>query len=282
MNKINILIQIFATTFCLYIFITTAITPRSSTGLLQCSRLSSTQKGQGCQTIILVKQTINQLQKKIDDIKRKTSNAQKIITKIEEKEQKIRLIKQKFEIEPLEIQKKLLEKEQEKIGYKIYEEATELFKELDRLYAQITDDREIKEIIGEIHRLEQAAQKIIKSTVKKIQQIGKKIVQQTRTTQSELNRFKREKLIPVEQQLTKRLLSREVDQELDKVKIQIVELNERLTKELSIALTPQNRVQIIQLENTIERLKFMLKSINNPEKLLDLTGKKIFDLSTYP
>ena len=86
----------------------------------------------------------------------------------------------------------------------------------------------------------------------------------------------------MEQKLTAHLLSREVDQELDKVKIQIVELNEKLTKELSIALTPQDYDQIIQLENTIERLKFMLKSINNPEKLLDFTGKKIFDLSTYP
>ena len=66
MKKINFLIQISATIFCLYIFIITAITPRSSTGLLQCFKLSNIQERQGCQTVILIKQTIDQLQKKID------------------------------------------------------------------------------------------------------------------------------------------------------------------------------------------------------------------------
>jgi len=282
MKKINILIQVFATIFCLYIFIITAITPRSSTGLLQCFKLSNAQERQGCQTIILVKQTIDQLEKRIDDIKGKTSNAQKIMKTIKEKNQEIRLIKEKFEIAPLEIQKKLLEEEQEKIGYKIYGIAAESYRELDKLYAQITKNREIKEIIREIHRLEQEAQKKIQSTVKEIQQIGRRIVQQTKPIQSELNEFKRKKLIPVEQKLITRLLEKDVDQELDKVKIQIAELKEALTKELSIALTPLDHTQIAQLENTVERLKIMLKSINNPEKLLDLTGKEIFGLSTYP
>jgi len=266
-KKINTLIQIFATIFCLYIFIITAITPQSSTGLLQCFKLNNAQERQGCQTIILVKQTIDQLQKQIDDIKGK--NIQKIMEKIKKKEQKIGPIKEKFKIESLEIQKKLLKKEQEKIDYRIYGQVVESYKELDKLYAQITEDREITAIIKEIHRLEQEAQKKIQITAKKIRQIGKKIVQQTRTIQSELNKFKREKLIPVER-------------ELDKAKIQIIELNERLTKELSITLTPEDRAQIIQLENTVKRLKFMLKSVNNPENLLDLTEKKIFDRLIYP
>jgi len=277
-KKINILIQISATIFCLYIFIITAITPRSSIGLLQCFKLSNSQERQGCQTIILVKQTIDQLQKEINNIKRKTSNTQKIMTKIEEKKQEIRLIKKKFEIEPLEIEKKLLEKEQEQISYKIYGLAAESYKKLNKLYAQITENREIKEIIKEIYRLKQEVQKKIQNTAKEIQQIGKKIVQQTKIIQSELNKFKREKLIPIEQKLTTSLLAREVDQELDKVEIQIIELNEALTKELSTTLIPRDHAQIIQLENTVKRLKIMLKSISNPEKLLDLTGKKIFDL----
>jgi len=282
MKKINSLVQVFGLICCFYIFIITALTPQSRTGLLQCFKLSNAEERQGCQAIILVKQTIDQLQKKIDDIKGKTNNTQKIIEEIKERKQAMQLIKRKFNIESLEIQKKLLEEDQEKIGYKIYGQTAELYRELDRLYTQITENREIKQIIKEIHKLEQEVQKNIQSTIREIQQIGKKIVQQTRITQNELNQFKREKLIPLEQKLTTRLLAGDIDQELDKVKIQIVGLNEQLSRELSISLTAQERAQITQLKNIIERLKIMLKSINNPEQLLDLTERKIVDLFIYP
>ena len=282
MKKINSLLQVSGVICCFYIFIITALIPQSPTGLLQCFKLSNAAERQGCQAIILVKQTIDQLQKKIDDLKRKTSNAQKIIEEIKEREQAIQLIKKRFNIESLEIQKKLLEKDQEKIGYKIYGQTAELYKELDRLYAQTTENREIKQIIREIHKLEQEIEKKVQSTIREIQQIGKRIVQQTRIIQNELNQFKREKLIPLEQKLTIRLLAGDVDQELDKVKIQIVGLNEQLARELSISLTAQERAQITQLKSIIKRLKIMLKSINNPEELLDITERDIVDLLTYP
>ncbi len=282
MKKINSLLQVSGIICCFYIFIITAITPQSHTGLLQCFKLSNAEERQGCQAIILIKQTIDQLQKKIDDIKGKTSSTQKIIEEIKEKNREIQLIKRKFNIESLEIQKKLLEEDQEKIGYKIYGQTAELYKELDRLYTQITENREIKQIIREIHKLEQEVEKKIQSTIKEIQQIGKRIVQQTRIIQNELNQFKREKLIPLEEKLTTRLLAGDIDQELDKVRIQIVGLNEQLARELSISLTAQERAQITQLKSIIERLKTMLKSINNPEKLLDLTGREIVDLLIYP
>lgn len=282
MKKINSLLQVFGIICCFYIFIIIAITPQNRTGLLQCFKLSNPEERQGCQAIILVKQTIDQLQKKIDVIKGKTGNAQKIIEEIKERKQAMQLIKRKFNIESLEIQKKLLEEDQEKIGYKIYGKTAELYRELDRLYTQITENREIKQIIKEIHKLEQEVEKKIQSTIREIQQIGKRIVQQTRIIQNELNQFKREKLIPLEQKLTTRLLAGDIDQELDKVKIQLVGLNEQLVRELSISLTAQEHAQITQLRSIIERLKIMLKSINNPEDLLDLTEREIVNLLTYP
>ncbi len=282
MKKINSLLQVSGIICCFYIFTITAITPQSRTGLLQCFKLSNAEERQGCQAIILVKQTIDQLQKKIDDLKGKTSNAQKIMQQIQEKKREMQQIKRKFNIESLEIQKKLLEEDQEKIGYKIYGQTAELYRELDRLYTQITGNREIKQIIREIHKLEQEVEKKIQSTIREIQQIGKRIVQQTRVIQNELNQFKREKLIPLEQKLTTRLLAGDIDQELDKVRIQIVGLNEQLTRELLISLTAQEHAQITQLKSIIERLKIMLKSINNPEELLDITERDIVDLLTYP
>lgn len=282
MKKTNHLIQIFLIIFFFYILIINAITPQSNTGLLQCFKLTNPEERQGCQAIVLVKQTIDQLEKKIANIKGKTSNAQKIMAEIKEKNQEIQIIKRKFNIESLEIQKRLLEEDQEKIGYKVYGQTVELYGELNKLYTQITENREIKQIIKEIYRLQQELQKRIKNISKEIQQIGKKIVEQTRVTQRELNQFKREKLIPLEQKLATRLLAGDIDQELDKVIIQIVSLNEQLAREFTISLTEQERRQIMQLQNIIERLKIMLQSISNPEKLLDFTEREIIDLLTYP
>jgi len=282
MEKTNHLIQISLTIFFSYIFIINAITPQSHTGLLQCFKLTNLEERQGCQAIVLIKQTIDQLEKKIANIKGKTSNAQKIMAEIKEKNQEIESIKRKFNIESLEIQKKLLEKDQEKIGYKVYGQTVELYRELNKLYTQITENREIKQIIKEIYRLQQELQKRIKNISQEIQQIGKKIVKQTRVAQSELNQLKREKLIPLEQKLATRLLSEDIDQELDKAKIQIVSLNEQLARESTIFLTEQEHTQIVQLQNIIERLKIMLKSISNPETLLNFTEREIIDLLTYP
>lgn len=282
MKKMNNLLLIFN---LLYLFVYTSInciTPQKGAGLLQCFTLSNSAERQGCQAIILAQQTIDQFQKKIESIKGTTAAAQKIIKNIEEKKQEMQLIKRKHGIESLEIQKKALKEKQNKISYKIYGQAVELYKELDRLYAQITTNNRVRQLIKEIQRLEQEVENSIKNTIREIQQTGTKIVQQTRATQNELNRFKRNELIPLEEKLTTRLLAGEVDQELDKVKIEIIELNAQLAQELSASLTEQNYAQIAQLQNTIERLQIMLKSINDPEELLKFDKKEITNLLTYP
>jgi len=282
MKKMNNLLLIFN---LLYLFVYTSInciTPQKGAGLLQCFALSNSAERQGCQAIILAQQTIDQLQKKIESIKGTTAAAQKIIKNIEEKKQEMQLIKRKYGIESLEIQKKALKEKQNKISYKIYGQAVELYKELDRLYAQITTNNRVRQLIKEVQRLEQEVENSIKNTIREIQQTGTKIVQQTRATQNELNQFKRNELIPLEEKLTTRLLAGEVDQELDKVKIEIIELNAQLAQELSASLTEQNYAQIAQLQNTIERLQIMLKSINDPEELLKFDKKEITNLLTYP
>jgi len=212
---------------------------------------------------------------KVEEIEEKTSTSKKILATIDDQKKVIKETKNKHKISEIEEEVKKLEKELSILGYKIFGRAQIQYKKLNNIIKGITEDPEIKKNLNEIIKLKEEIEDKLRDKIAKIQEIGKEIIKLTKSIQETLNTLKREKLIPKKQELARQLLSKEVDEELNKTKSEIRKLYKELSKELDLSTEKRRKENFLI---TYQRLLLMIIFINDPKEILKITIDKLLGL----
>ena len=248
-------------------------------GLLQCLRIKDPQERLGCITIISTMQAIEQLDNAINRILEKLSSTRRKKSEIEVKLEEIKKIKKKYGIDKLSKQIEELDKELTNIAARTFAQGSASYKKISNIIKTIVDDLEVRSKMNEIIKLKQEIKERLEKKITQVQELGKKVVQQTKDAQEELNTFKREKYLPVKQKLTTNILKKELDEELDTVHGQIINLEAELNRELSEVLTSQEKRNMELLKAAIARLEIMLKFIQDPEKIPTASADELLGLA---
>ena len=252
--------------------------PLNGSSMLECIIKFKGKEREACFTVLSTEKAAARYVEKIEEIKGKTSTSKKILATIDDQKEAIKETKNKHKISEVEEEVKKLKEELNKIGYKIFGGAQSQYKELNNIIKGITEDPEIKKNLDEIIKLKEEIEDKLRDKIAKIQEIGKEIIKLTKSIQETLNTLKREKLIPKEQELARKLLSKEVDEELNKTRSEIRKLYKKLIKELDLVLTSTERRRKEKFHNIVRRYKLMIKLINNPEEISNITIEKLLGL----
>ena len=271
MNKKSLIYSISIVLMGTFTFFSTV--PKMS--MLGCLRLGPEGRD-GCLVRLSTKKLLNSYENKIDNIERKTGTSRSNKENIKAIKKELEAIMKKYNITELTAKiKKLKDEETEKIAAKIFGSASKEFHTLNRLIKDITQDLEVKTNLKELNKLKRELEERIAGTMKKIKDIGHKIVTQTTKARDELDAFNKEKLLPLQIELSKKKLNHDLINELEEATSKLMAAKIELDKELDLVLTSTERGSIDEIESYIERLRIMLDLIENPEKITQLTPEKL-------
>lgn len=261
-----------------FAFFTIIFVPTVMGSMFKCLKLRDRKERNGCITIEATKSAMNQYKSDVDSIEKKTGSARKIKQTIKSKEADIENIKQKHNITTPANEVQNLENELETIGARVFAKAQDQYSELNGIIKGIIEDMEVKNKLNEIFKLKAEIEERLESKIKRIKEIGEKIIELTKTAQEELDTFKREKYIPKRQELARLLLSEEVKKEIEAAGMEIIKSETKLKKELETALTSQEQRRKERLKSSVERYNRMIEFMKDPKKLQTINLEQMLGL----
>lgn len=242
--------------------------------MLQCLRFKGPERD-GCLLMVSTQTNIEQSKKVVMGIEEKTGTSRRKRGEVEAKGQEIEGVKEKHNLTELLGKTEKLDAELEKIGAKIFGSAPDLFYQLNNLLKKITQDLEVKTKLEKVFKLKREILERIEGDLAKIQDIGKDIITKTANARKELDTFKKEKFLPLQQELAQKSLQPEFVEELKKKKAEIMHATMELENELKAALTTTEKDRRAKISGDIERLRIMLDLIKDPEQIATIPPEKL-------
>lgn len=246
--------------------------------LRDCRKLTNPQDRTGCETIVLTKMGVKQIQEGINNLEKKSSKASAVVSQIEGQKQQEYAVKNKYNITPLEDKMSMLNSKRALLESSTFGTAFGEYQEINNLLNDIINDPIVKSKLETIITLKTDINKKVQPKIDKIRSYGKVIIEKIKNQRESINKFIREELLPLKKELDTLLLSQNADKELNALRIKIAESQMQLTSALNESLTTAERQQIEGLKNSKTRKQIMLKLLENPEKITDISLEELLGL----
>lgn len=215
----------------------------------------------------------------LDDLLAQAGTSRETLKKIEELEKKIKALKDRNKISPIEEAISGIKEQLDSAAVGVYaaaidpEDRQNIYRKINRVIKDIENDDIIQSKLDSIRRFERDIAERITQKVESVQKLGLKALELTTNEQSAIDQVDMQ-LLPMQTQLISLKMQPEVAKQLPSLEQQLIKLKNEANSQL-LLLPSDSRDNIRRYKYAIKRYNLILDYLRSPKKAAQATADEL-------